>query len=237
MKRIFFIAVALISLNRLCAQGQQDPTQMVQTFNIHINDLGDAEMEVSAQMNQQQWLSFKQGQLANDPSIARRDMQREMSAYLIEDFKRELDDMNRTIKMTLKVKAMATYKGNGHWEMRLDSKNPQVTKLADNSYMMTSNTYINGQLVQQVFKVFFPSSAGNIQQSTDAFNKATFTYNDGGGIGSVLTVTNILGMLLIIGAGVSFYLQTKKKGHPALSKVVIHGPGAPATNPSVEKLS
>lgn len=223
MKRLLFLLL-FVNVAFVRAQVQQDPTQMVQQFNIHIDNLGDADFEVSAQMNQQQWLNFKQGQLASDPAIARRDMQRAMSAYVIENFKRDLDEMNRTVKMTFRVKAMATYRGNGKWDVRLDSKNPQVTKLADNSYMMTSNQYFNGQLTQQVFKVFFPSSAGNIQQSTDSFSKAMFTYANGGGISGLLTVTNIGGLLLVIGAVIAYFLLRQKKGEIKLSKVVVHAP-------------
>lgn len=213
------------------ACAQQDPTQQVQEFNYHIDNLGDATCEMSTTMTQRQWLNFKQGQLYNDPGVARRNLQRSMSAYVIEDFKRDIDEMNRTVKMSLKLRAMATYKGNGHWELKLDSKNPQITKLTDNSFMMTSNVDYGGTLVQQVFKVFLPAGAGNVQQTTDSFNKTIFTYSNGGGITAMLTWNNILGILLILGAGVVFYLNYKKNNNRSLSKILVH---APTANP-VEK--
>jgi hypothetical protein len=100
----------------------QDPTDQMQEFIVKIDKLGDATWEVSEKMTQSQWEAFKQGPLVNDPSITKRNMERSMSTYLIEDFKRDLDEMNRAVKMSFTVKAMATYKGGGHWELRLDSQ-------------------------------------------------------------------------------------------------------------------
>ena len=188
----------------------QDVTSQTQEFIVKIDKLGDAAWEVSTKMNQSQWESFKQGPLVNDPSITKRNMERSMSAYVIEDFKRDLDEMNRAVKMSFKVKAMAAYKGSGKWELKLDSKNPQITKLADNAQMMISNTSINGQLVQQIFKVYFPDGASNIQQSTDSFGKALFTYSSGAGIGSFFTWNNIVGILFIIAAVVTFLIASKQ---------------------------
>jgi hypothetical protein len=212
MKQIFKTIKAtcsIIFLILLCPrafsqEAPADPTDQIMEFNVKIDKLGDAQWEISTKMTQSQWEGFKQGPLVNDPSISKRDMERNMSTFVIENFQRDIDDMNRTVKMTCKVKAFAQYMGDGKWQLGLDSKNPQVTKLADNSYMITSNSYTNGALVQQIFKVFFPDNASNIQQSTDSFNKAIFTYNSGGGFWSYFTWNGILGVLLIVAAVVLF---------------------------------
>ena len=190
-------------------QQAQDATSQTQEFDVTFDKLGDANLVVSTKMTQAQWEGFKQGPLVNDPSISKRNMERAMSTYVLEDFKRDIDDMNRTVKMSLKVKAMATYKGNGHWEYQLGVKNPLVTKLPDNSMMITSNTNINGQLVEQIWKISFPGGASNIQQTTDSFGKALFTYNYGGGIMSFLTWNLILGVLLIICAVIVYFRSGK----------------------------
>ena len=124
--------------------------------------------------------------------------------------------MNRTVKMTLTVKAMAAYKGSGNWEFKLGMKNPQVTKLPDNSMMVTTNANLSGQLVQQIWKVSFPSGSSNIQQTSDSFGNAMFTYSYGGGIGSYFAWNNILGVLLIIFA-VLLYARTTKQEALTLS--------------------
>jgi hypothetical protein len=51
---------------------------------------------------------------------------------------------------------MATYKGNGKWEVKLDSKDPTITKLSDNVYMVTDNLAADGGgVIQQLQKIFF----------------------------------------------------------------------------------
>jgi hypothetical protein len=199
-----------------CSAFSQDPTQQIQQFTIKIDKLGDATIELSTKMTQSQWENFKQGPLVNDPSISKRDMERNMSAYVLEDFKRDIDDMNRTVKMSFTVKAMAAYKGNGNWEFRWGGKDPQVTKLPDNSMMVTTNANLSGELVQQIMKISFPAGAKNIQQTTDSFGSALFTYSYGGGIGSYFTWNNIIGVLLIIFA-VLIYLRTSKQEAVTLS--------------------
>ncbi len=233
MKLLTVVATIIAALCLTTVRAQQDPTQQVQQFDIHINNLGDASYEVSEKMTQMQWENFKQGPLVNDPSITRRDMQRGMSAYVIEDFKRDIDEMNRTVKMDFKVKAISSYKGDGKWEMKLDSKDAQITKLSDKSFMITSNAVFNGQLTQQVFKVFFPGTASNIQQTTDSFNKTIFTYKDGGGILSIFVWNNVVGILLILAAGASFLRNYGKTDITALSKIMVH---PPTVNTSTEKV-
>ena len=197
-----------------------DPVNLQQTITIKIDNLGDAQWELAQNMTQAQWENFKNSTLVNDPSIAKRDMERSLSTYVLEDFNRTVDDMNRSIKMTFKVKADAEYNGNGNWTFRLDSKNPQVSKLADNSYMMTTNMYFGNALTQQTYKIFFPDGASNVQQTTDSFGKAVFTYSKGGGLMSYLTWNNILGVLLIIAAVVLAVLQNKPKPTPPQPKLV-----------------
>ena len=212
--RVAFVLTAIIFVfingNAFSQVGAQDPTSQTQEFDIKIDKLGDATLELSTKMNQAQWENFKTGPLVNDPSISKRDMERNMSTYVLEDFKRDIDDMNRAVKITVKVKAFAAYNGNGKWSLMLGTKDPQITKLSDNAYMSTTNTMMNGLLVQQIYKISFPSGAKDIQQSTDSFGKAMFTYTNGGGIGSYLKWNNILGLLLIIAAVVVFLNLSKK---------------------------
>ncbi len=197
----------------------QDPTEQVQEFTYKIDKLGDATVEVSTKMTQSQWENFKQGPLVNDPSISKRDMERNMSTYVLEDFKRDIDDMNRSVKMSLKVRAMAAYKGSGNWEFRLGMKDPQVTKLPDNSMMVTTNANLSGELVQQIWKISFPPGASNIQQTTDSFGSSMFTYKYGGGIGSFFAWNNIIGALLIIAAIVLYTTIAKKPVTPGVISI------------------
>ena len=127
--------------------------------------------------------------------MAKRDMERSMSTYVIDDFKRDMDEMNRKVKLSLKVMSYAQYKGNGQWSLKIDSKDPQVTKLTNKAYMITGNAIMGNSLVQQIFKIYFPGGASDVKQTTDEFGKAIFTYNAGGGFASYLKWNNIVGVI------------------------------------------
>ena len=187
----------------------EDPTNLVQEFVININNLGDANMELTQKMDASQWQYFKQSPIFNDPSITKRDLERSMATYLIEDFKRDLDEMNRSVKLSMKVKSYAQYKGNGHWSLKIDSKDPRVTKLTDKAYMITGNAIMGNGLVQQIFKIYFPGNANDVTQTTDEFGKAIFKYDAGGGFASYFTWNNIVGALLIL-ASIFFLLKSSK---------------------------
>ncbi len=196
------------SINSYAQVTPEDPTSLVQEFTVNIDKLGDATMELNQKMNATQWQYFKQAPIFTDPSMAKRDMERGMATYVIEDFKRDMDEMNRTVKLSMKVKSYAQYKGNAHWSIKIDSKDPQVTKLTDKAYMITGNAVMGNSLVQQIFKIYFPGNASDVTQTTDEFGKAIFTYDAGGGFFSYLKWNNIIGLLLIL-AAIYFLLKPR----------------------------
>lgn len=197
---IIFLFLIMMT-GRVSAQvTPEDPTALVQEFTVNIDKLGDATMELTQKMTASQWENFKQAPIFNDPSMAKRDMERNMATYVIEDFKRDMDEMNRSVKLSLKVKSYAQYKGNGQWTLKIESKNPQVTKLTDNAYMITGNAAVGSALVQQIFKIYFPGNASDVAQTTDEFGKAIFTYEAGTGLTSYIRWNNIVGIILILAA-------------------------------------
>jgi|GEM_PF-389167 len=188
---------------------QTDPTSLVQNFSIDIDKLGNAKMVLDQKMNASQWESFKQSQIYNDPALSRRDLERSMAIYDVQDFKRDVDEMNREVKLSMTVNAYAQYKGDGQWALKIDSKNPQVTKLTDKSYMITGNTVMGSGLVQQIYRINFPSSASDVKQTSDEFGKAIFTYSSGSTLTSYLKWNYILGLILII---VAIYFAVQSSG-------------------------
>lgn len=203
---IIFLSLTIIKSTSYSQVTPEDPTSLVQEFTVNLDKLGNATMELTQKMTASQWENFKQSQIYNDPAMAKRDMERSMSTYIVDDFKRDMDDMNRQVKLTLKVLSYAQYKGNGHWSLKIDSKNPQVTKLTDNAYMITGNAIVGNSLVQQIYKIYFPSNSSNVTQTTDEFGKAIFTYDAGAGVMSYAKWNNILGILLIL-AAIFFFVK------------------------------
>src|SRR5664279_597947 len=197
---ILSLSLIAIVFNSYGQVTPEDPTSLVQEFTVNLDKLGNATMVLTQKMNASQWATFKTSQVYNDPAMAKRDMERSMSTYVIDDFKRDMDEMNRQVTLTLKVISYAQYKGNGQWSLKIDSKNPQVTKLTDKAYTITGNAVMGNSLVQQIFKIYFPGGASDVKQTTDEFGKAIFTYNAGGGFTSYLKWNNIVGVLLILAA-------------------------------------
>jgi hypothetical protein len=206
---IMSLSLIVITFSSYSQVTPEDPTTLVQEFTVNLDKLGNATEVLTQKMTASQWATFKTSQIYNDPAMAKRNLERSMSAYVIDDFKRDMDEMNRQVILTLKVISYAQYKGNGQWSLKIDSKSPQVTKLTDKAYMITGNAVMGNNLVQQIFKIYFPGNASDVTQTTDEFGKAIFTYNAGRGITTFLTWNNIVGILLIL-AAVFFLLKSQK---------------------------
>lgn len=174
---ILLLVCLFLTSRVLARQQQQDPTGLNQEIDFHIDKLGDAMMEVRMKMNAMQWQSFKASPVASNPTIFKRDMERQMAAYIIDDVKTNLNEGDRTSLTTLKARSLAQYKGKGKWEVKLDMKNPNVTKVSENCYLLTANMLSGGMLIHQLQKLFLPEGASDIKQDTDTFGNAIITYN------------------------------------------------------------
>lgn len=160
----------------MARQQAQDPTGLNQEIDYRIDKLGDAKLEIRMKMNALQWQSFKASPVASNPTIFKRDMERQMASYLIDDLKTNLNESERSAVTSLTARSMAQYKGTGEWEIKLDMKNPNVTKISDNSFLFTGNILSGGALIHQVQKLFLPEGASDIKQDTDTFGNAIITY-------------------------------------------------------------
>ena len=204
-----FILILTIFQLTTISLSAQDANIKTEDYTIRLNKLGDAQFEVSEKMTENQWQYFKQSPLMTDVSIAKREMENSMSAYVIEDFKRDIDEVNRIAKMSFTIKAEAQYDGNGNWEVKTDYKNPHIEKLTDKEYMMTDNYSDGGEAYNENFKIFFPDGSKDVQQTTDEFGKTKFTYKLGPGGVSLMSWNNILGVLLILSSIVFFVRMPK----------------------------
>ena len=194
----------------------KDPTSLTDEYTIQINKLGDAQLELSEKMTAEQWQYFKQQPLMTDVSIAKRNLENSMAAYDLEDFKRDIDELNRTAKISVTIKAKAQYDGDGKWEVKTDQENTQIEKLTDKEYMISDNIAEGGMLVHENYKIFFPDGSKDVQQTKDEFGKTKFTYNLGAGATSLMSWNNILGALLILSSVVFFVRMPKSSLSPTL---------------------
>ena len=208
------ISVLLILLsNILNAQQQYDPTSITQEIDYKIDELGDARLEFRQKMTASQWLDFKAGAIAKNPSIFRRDLERSMTNVLLEDFKNELNEENRSSITQITARNVATYKGNGKWEFKLGTKEPNVTKISDHIYLLTGNLASGNGIIQQLQKISFPERAYNIKQDTDVYDNAIFTYMLDVEESSI-NLLLILGIVLSLTGVVCLFVQRMKTINP-----------------------
>jgi len=207
------IMLLLIFSVKLNAQQQSDPTAVTQEIDYKIDKYGDAVMELRQKMTASQWQNFKASAIAQNPTVFKRDIERSMTTVLLEDFKNDLNEDSRTSVTHLIARSMATYKGNGKWELKLASKAPNITKLSDNVYMITDNMLTNGNIIQQLQKIFFPQYASDVKQDTDNYGNAVFTYT----LRVEESHTNFLlwvGIALMIAGAVWMLSQSRQRFHP-----------------------
>ena len=208
------VCLSLLFSVAASAQQQFDPTAITQEFDYKIDKYGDAQLELRQKMTALQWQNFKAGPIAKNPSIFKRDMERSMAALLLEDFSNELNENDRSTITRITARNMAIYKGSGKWELKLDVKNPNITKISDHVYLMTNNLMSGGNIIQQLQKIFLPEKASNIRQDTDTYGNAIFTYTlhvEGSSFNFLL----LFGIVLLLAGGawqfVPLWLPLKTK--------------------------
>jgi hypothetical protein len=165
-----------------------------------LSPLGDAHIEASSNMDAAQWDSYKR-MIGNNADLLKRQMERAFPGFFLQNFSYKEDVMNRGWTLAFDALGMSRVNSKGSWEVDLNSKNPDVTKLSDRNYVLTSNYANQGALTQEIDNVSFPDAASNIRQDKDAFGKAMFIYAASPSAGSGSWLTLGLGLLLtVIGA-------------------------------------
>jgi hypothetical protein len=136
-------------------------------------------------------------------------MERTFPGYFLQNFNYKEDVMNRAWTLSFDALGLGKVNSRGHWQVDLNSKNPDITRISDHNYILTSNYSNGGTLMQEIDNINFPDATSDIKQDKDALGKAIFTYSssDGGGYGSWLTL--IFGGILFL-AGLGLLLRPGK---------------------------
>jgi hypothetical protein len=186
---------------------QQIVQGLKQIFDITMDDLGNADLEVSMKLNASQWDMFKRN-IGSNTSIIKREMEKALPKYFLTDFNYSEDAMDRSYKVKFKALGICRLNNNGKWEAELGSKNPDITRLSDREFVMNMDIMTNGMLIQQTQKIHLPSNAKGAKITKDSFGKAIMTYSTGLRMGERLITYS--GILLIIGGGGLLYRNRQK---------------------------
>jgi hypothetical protein len=164
-----------------CCSYSQQVEGMKQVFDFTMDDLGNANIEVSMKLNAAQWDMFKKN-LGTNTSILKREMEKALPKYYLTDFNYTEEQMERSYKIKFKVLGIASLNSKELWEAKLESKDPDITKLSDREFVMNANYMSNGTLIQQTQKIHLPSGAKGAKIEKDSFGKAVLTFSTGAGI-------------------------------------------------------
>jgi hypothetical protein len=172
--RLLFV-VFLLFVAATGAMAQNGPG-LKQDITFTVDERGDAQVEVAMTMTAPQWQNWQQIYGGGRISVFKREMERSLAPYFVENFGYEQDDINRSVRITLAAKGVTEYLGNGAWRGELDMKDPSVTSVSQNAFLLTTSTMEGGLLVQQNQRIMLPEDAHSIEHDEDAFGNAIFRY-------------------------------------------------------------
>jgi hypothetical protein len=200
-KALSLIIILLITFYSNVKAQQIDPLKQNLIFNI--DNLGDGHLEMSYKFTASQWDNFKKIMGANEDML-KRQMERALPAYYLQNFVYKEDAMNRTYTLSFDALGLARINDNGQWQIDMDIKNPDITKISDRNYALTATYNSQGTLIQQMAKLNIPDNASDIKQGKDAFGKAIFTYTLTPGHKGFSLIFLIAGILLIAAGAVAY---------------------------------
>lgn len=220
----YCLSIFLICCCSIHIQGQTMPKGYKINMEMTADEKGDASIIITAKYNAQLWDAIKQNH-GSDPSVLKNIWKKQFPKYQLTEFSFPNADIDQTITSKFKILGMLKVDADGKWVAELDQKDPNITKLTENSFMLIDEaTALN-------LKINLPASASDAKVEKDSFGKAVLTYNapvSGGGIGNIIKYLGFLvaagGIFLFFkGGGMKTIVvsdqKTKKIEYPQTKKI------------------
>ena len=195
MKTAFTILMIVCSTLLSAQQAQQK-------IDMKLDNVGNAKLTLSMTLTAQQWQTWN-STLGNNPAALKREVERSMPAYFLEDFKLEKDDMNRSFTLSLTALGVCKIDKRGKWSFETGQKNANVTELTDHKFMLVSSPPELGGAIQQTYTVEFPDEAKKVKLDKDSFGESVFQFEMNGPTSST-GLMKWSGIFLIIVGGAWF---------------------------------
>ncbi len=211
-----FLFYAFLMQMAFSSQAQEELKGLKQVIDFTVDKLGNATVEVSMKLNAAQWDYFKKT-IGDNVSILKRSMQTALPKYYLTDFSYSEDAMDRSYKVKFKALGICTLNKNKKWEAKLDTKDPDITKLSDHDFTLNEDIMTNGMLVQQTQKLHLPPGASGAKIEKDSFGKAVLTYSTSQGFGS--TAITVIGIILILAGAWLYFTNQQKKSKLVLAHI------------------
>jgi len=196
-----FLGILLVFMTTLVFAQQSN-----QKIEMILDEIGNAKINISMTMNAAQWQQWN-GTYGTNPSALKRDMERSMPAFILDDFKLDKDDMNRSFNLSLNAYGVCKIDKRGRWIMDTDQKDAQLTELTEHKYMLVSSPPEFGGTIQQTYIIEFPEEAEGIKIDKDSFGKSIFEF-EMENPSSSLNLIRTSGLILLIVGGSWFGKNT-----------------------------
>jgi hypothetical protein len=198
----YFIASFIIFCSFITCIAQELPKGYKTTMEMNTDEKGDIAVNSTTKYNAQFWDYVKQTK-GIEPSVLKNALKRQFPKYQLTDFEIKSDEMERTSTVKFIIHGLLKLDANGKWIADLETKNPDITKVSDNQFLLVDET------TAQTLKINLPKSASGAKVEKDSFGKAILTYTapiGGGGFGNIL---KYFGFLLAAG-GVFLFFKNRK---------------------------
>ncbi|MBS1511940.1 MAG: hypothetical protein JST86_13920 [Bacteroidetes bacterium] len=200
LKYYLFAAALVFSGMQVTAQENSKPYKM--TLELAADEKGDAAMTVTVKYNASLWDDLKTTH-GVDPSVLKNQWKRAYPKYELTDFNISTVDQDRTSISKFKIQGFLKVNENGKWVAELDQKDPDITKITDNQFLLVD------QDLGQSMKIMLPSSASNAKVDKDNFGKSILTYDApvaGGGLSKIIMY---LGIAVAAFGGFLFFMNSR----------------------------
>lgn len=171
MRAMKYIMICMVLLTSYSGFGQQ----MKQNIEMQIDRIGNAQIKISMKMNAAAWQNWLQTSGLN-PSALKRNIEREMPAYFLDNFELKKDDMERSFELSLKAYGVCKVDKNGNWILETDDKDVDLTKLDEREFMYINSPVEFGGQIKQTTTIEFPEEAREIRTDEDAYGKTVFEF-------------------------------------------------------------
>jgi hypothetical protein len=172
------LRLPLLLLAAACANpaAAQQSDSVSRTINqvYQIDDLGDADIEVTFQYSASQWATWKE-QYGNRPDIVLRDMRYTMATSVLENFSLEKDDVQRRATGKVKARALARYRNSGQFIIDVPKEMKLVTG-ENRDWIFSFTNAVNGEIVSQTLRAKLPANAHDVHFGSGGdFDNLTYT--------------------------------------------------------------
>lgn len=154
-----FLLLALLALaawpGKACAQFLPKTTNLVQD----IAPDGSISLSMEMTFDAAPWRVWK-SQVGDEPSRLRAMMKHQFSAIVIDDFKLEKDDLNRTAKVSMRSPAGPELRKDGRFRIPIEKEFRLVNNTGREWFFSGNNPYANNSL--QTVRILLPANATGV---------------------------------------------------------------------------